>query len=57
MGQRRAVRTITRAYMTCRRTMVRPQPQIMGQLPIERMTPGLVFERTGVDFTLYEKPK
>ena len=50
IGQRRAVRTITRACVTCRRTMARPQPQIMGQLPIERMTPGLVFERTGIDY-------
>ena len=33
IGQRRAVRTITRACVTCRRTTARPQNQLMGQLP------------------------
>ena len=30
--------------------MARPQPQLLGQLPKERLSPGLVFERVGVDY-------
>ena len=50
IGQRRAIRTLTRACVTCRRTSVKPQSQLMGQLPIERVTPGMVFERVGIDY-------
>ena len=50
VGQRNAVRSITRACVVCRRTSARPQPQIMGQLPIERVTPGIVFENVGIDY-------
>jgi hypothetical protein len=46
VGQRRIIRTITRACVTCRRTFTRPQPQ----LPLERVTPGVIFERVGVDY-------
>ena len=28
----------------------RPQPQMLGQLPIERIIPGPVFDQTGVDY-------
>ena len=47
---RNAVRSITRACAVCRHTSVRPQPQIMGQLPLERITPGIVFENVGIDY-------
>ena len=50
IGGKRIIRDITRACVICRRQSVRPQPQIMGQLPMERVTPGLVFERVGIDF-------
>ena len=50
VGQRKAVHNVTRAYVTCRRTLVKPQPQLMGQLPIERVTPGVIFEQVGVDY-------
>ena len=50
VGQKKAVRTITRSCMTCRRTSVRPHPQLMGQLPFERASPGMVFEQVGLDF-------
>ena len=33
----------------CRRMSTRPKPQMMGQLPTERLTPGLVLENVGVD--------
>ena len=47
---RRFVRCITRQCVTCCRQTTRPQSQMMGQLPIERMTPGSVFEKVGVDY-------
>ena len=46
----KAVRSTTRQCVTCRRQAVRPQPQLMGQLPLERVTPGCVFEKVGVDY-------
>ena len=49
-GCRKTIRSITRGCITCRRTSARPQPQMLGQLPIERITPGAVFDQTGVDY-------
>ena len=50
IGLHKAVRSITRACITCRRINVRPQPQMLGQLPMERVTPDSVFDRVGVDY-------
>ena len=50
IGQRKAVHSVTRACVPCRRTTVKPQPQLMGQLPVERVTPGIVFEQVGVNY-------
>lgn len=44
------IRSVTRACVTCRRVAARPQSQKMGQLPKERVTPDLVFNRVGVDY-------
>ena len=54
---RKAVRSITRQCFICRRQTIEPSPQIMGQLPLERVTPGAVFEKVGVDYAgpLYVK--
>ena len=41
----------TCACFICRRDAVKPQPQMLGQLPIERITPGTVFDKLGVDYT------
>ena len=49
-GQRKSVRTVTRACITCRRMTTQPRNQIMGQLPLERVTPGIIFEQVGVDY-------
>ena len=50
IGCRKAVRSITRKCVTCRRTTVKPQNQLLGQLPSEHVTPGTVFENVGVDY-------
>ena len=50
IGHRKTVRSVTRACVICRRTSTKPRPQLMGQLPIERITPGMVFERVGIDY-------
>ena len=57
IGMRKTVRSVTRQCITCRKQTARPQPQMLGQLPIERVTPGAVFERVGVDYAgpLYVK--
>ena len=47
---RQAVRFITRGCTICRRHAARPRPQMMGQLPMERITPGPVFDKVGVDY-------
>ena len=50
IGERRTVRSITRACTICRRAAARPQIQKFGQLPPERVTPGLVFDNVGLDY-------
>ena len=50
VGHRKIIRSITRGCVTCRRSSARPRPQMMGQLPIERVTPDSVFNRVGVDY-------
>ena len=50
IGSRKAVYSVTRGCIVCRRTSARPQPQMLGQLPAERLIPGLVFDHVGVDY-------
>ena len=50
VGGRKTVRSITRSCIICRRKSLRPQPPLMGQLPAERVTPDMVFDRVGVDY-------
>ena len=50
IGSRKAVYSVTHGCITCRRTSARPQPQMLGQLPPERLMPGPVFENVGVDY-------
>ena len=47
---RMIVRSVYHQCVICRRHSVKPKPQMMGQLPIERVTPGPVFDKTGVDY-------
>ena len=54
---RKTVRSITRQCLVCRKDSIKPQPQKMGQLPMERVTPDSIFENVGVDYAgpLYVK--
>ena len=44
------IRSIVRSCIICRRQSPKPKPQVMGQLPPERITPDMVFEHVGLDF-------
>ena len=37
-------------FVTCRRKSLRPEPPMMGQFLMERVTPDAVFSRVGVDY-------
>ena len=50
LGGRKIIRSITRSCVICQRTSAKPQHQMLGQLPIERLTPDLVFDKVGVDY-------
>lgn len=50
IGHRKSIRSITRRCVTCRKNSARPKPQMQGQLPMERITPDAIFERTGIDY-------
>ena len=50
IGCRKVVRSTTRSCVTCRRKSSKPRPPMMGQLPMERVTPDAVFNRVGVDY-------
>ena len=50
VGGHSRIRSITRECVVCRRKAVKPQPQLLGQLPIKRVTPGPVFDKVGVDY-------
>ncbi len=47
---RTVARSITRQSVTCCRHSARPIPPMLGQLPIERLTPGAIFDKTGLDY-------
>ena len=50
LSSRRIVRSITRSCVTCRISSARPQAQLLGQLPPERVIPGFNFQCVGVDY-------
>ena len=49
IGCRKIVRTITSGCSTCCRHAEKPRPQMMGQLPLERVTPDIVFMKVGIE--------
>ena len=44
------VRSTTCGCVTCRRVSAKPRPPMLGQLPMERVTPDLVFNKVGIDY-------
>ena len=50
IGLRKAARFIIRQCVICRRQSAKPEHQLMGQLPLERVNPGIVFENVGIDY-------
>ena len=50
IGCRKVVRSITRSCITCRRLTAKPEHQLMGQIPVERIMPDSVFDRVGLDY-------
>ena len=50
IGGRRITRSIIRSCVICRRLAAKPRPQLMGQLPLERINPGPVFDTVSVDY-------
>ncbi len=44
------IRDITRGCVICKRSQAKPIPPMMGQLPVDRITPGIVFEKVGIDY-------
>ena len=50
VGCQKTVCSITRACTVGRCISAKPQPQILGQLPIECTTPGPVFEKVGIHY-------
>ena len=50
MGNCRIIRTVTRGCVTCRHVAGQPRPQLLEQLPSDRLNPGMVFDKVGVDY-------
>lgn len=51
LGAQNIIQFITKECITCRWQSIKPQDQLLGQLPSERVSPAPPFERTGVDYT------
>ena len=50
VGCRKIVRSITCNCVTCRSRTSRLQPQMMCQLPMERVTPDAIIDKVGADY-------
>ena len=50
IGGYKVIRSVTRKCITCRKYSAKPLPQMLGQLPPERITPGSVFDKVGIDY-------
>ena len=50
VGGNKVIRSLTRKCVVCRKQAARPKPQMLGQLPPERITPGSIFDKVGVDY-------
>ena len=54
---RKTIRSVLRQCVPCLKNSIKPQPQKLGQLPMERITPDSIFKNVGVDYAgpLYVK--
>ena len=50
INSRKTIRSVVRQCVICQRQAVKPQQQLLGQLPSEWITPNSVFERVGMDY-------
>ncbi len=50
IGVRSLLRQVSRTCITCQKTYARAAGQLMGQLPLERVTPAPPFTHVGIDF-------
>ena len=50
IGGMKCIKSIIRACAICRRYDAKPEQQQVEQLPKERLTPGYVFSKVGVDY-------
>ena len=50
LNGRRAICSIVFNCVTCRCIATRPNNQEFGQLPVDRLKPGVTFDRVGVDY-------
>ena len=51
IGGQRCIRSIVRSCVTCRCRAPKPKPQLTEQLPLQCITPDMVFENVGIDYT------
>ena len=49
-GCHNIVRSITRTCINCCRSTAKPKLQLLGQIPVERITPDSLFNRVGLDY-------
>ena len=50
IGAKNAIHSVTKGCIICRRISAKTQAPQMGQLPPERVNPGSIFDKTGVDY-------
>ena len=50
IGSRRLIRSVCHGCVTCCKVAAKTETQVMGQLPVQRVTPSSPFSKTGVDF-------
>ena len=50
IGARKVICDVTRTCLHCKRVAGKPCTQLLGQLPADRLRPGHVFDRVGVDY-------
>ena len=51
MGSHKIIHAVIHGCVTCKRVAGQPHPQLLGQLPRDRLNPRMVFDKVGVDCT------